>query len=126
MTIHTKSQRRLKPAVRHGAQAPRHAPPRRSTPPSRTGSSPYRYIDPSNVFTDLLPDLAESSNDFAWACCPFHDDHNPSFSVNLRTGWYRCFSSSCGVTGSNIGSFVGALLGLSPAEARRHLESTYG
>ena len=85
-----------------------------------------RFVDPAVVFNDLLPDLAESNNDFAWACCPFHDDHKPSLSVNLRTGWYRCFSSSCGEAGGNIVGFVSALLALSPADARRHLERTYG
>ena len=83
-------------------------------------------VDPGVVFKDLLPDLAESSNDFAWACCPFHNDRRPSFSVNLCTGWYRCYSTSCGVTGSNIVGFVSALLGFSTAEARKHLEATYG
>jgi DNA primase len=83
-------------------------------------------IDPAVVFNDLLPDLAEASNGFAWACCPFHDDSNPSFSVNLRTGWYRCFSTSCGQAGPNIVSFVSALLGLSHAAARRHTEARYG
>ena len=23
--------------------------------------------------------------------CPFHDDDNPSFSVNLKNGMYHCF-----------------------------------
>ena len=89
-------------------------------------SSPHSRIDPEAVFNDLLPDLAESSNGFAWACCPFHDDRHPSFSVNLRTGGYRCYSTSCGITGSNIVGFVSALLGFSTAEARKHLEATYG
>lgn len=83
-------------------------------------------VDPGVVFNDLLPDLAESSSDFAWACCPFHNDRRPSFSVNLCTGWYRCYSTSCGVTGSNIVGFVSALMGFSTAEARKHLEATYG
>jgi len=25
-------------------------------------------------------------------CCPFHDDHNPSMSINLKTGLWRCFA----------------------------------
>lgn len=34
------------------------------------------------------------------ALCPFHDDHNPSFSVNVNTGLWRCYS--CGIGGSVI------------------------
>ena len=83
-------------------------------------------IDPSGVFEDHLPDLAYGNNGFAWACCPFHDDHHPSFCVNVESGWYKCMSSNCGVTGSNIVGFVGALLGFEYEEARSHLEQHYG
>lgn len=33
----------------------------------------------------------------AMACCPFHDDRDPSFGVNIDTGEYNCFG--CGVKG---------------------------
>ena len=82
-------------------------------------------IDPSVVFTDHLPDLAYGNNDFAWACCPFHNDNNPSLCVNVESGWYKCMSYSCGATGSNIVGFVGSLLGYEFAEARRYLEQNY-
>ena len=82
--------------------------------------------EPAVVFDDLLPDLREYSTGFAWACCPFHDDHNPSLCVNLETGWYKCQSSSCGASGSNIVGFVGALLGYEYGEARNYLEQHYG
>lgn len=29
--------------------------------------------------------------------CPVHEDHNPSFCVNLATGWCSCYA--CGVEG---------------------------
>lgn len=83
-------------------------------------------IDAEVVYEDLLPDLAHGGNGFAWACCPFHDDHHPSFCVNVESGWYRCMSSSCGATGSNIVGFVGALLGYEYSEARDYLEEHYG
>src|SRR5665647_3281024 len=83
-------------------------------------------IDPGVVFEDLLPDLKHGNDGFAWACCPFHDDNNPSLCVNVESGWYKCMSSNCGETGSNIVGFVGALLGYEYAEARRHLEEHYG
>lgn len=86
---------------------------------------PRELPEPALVFDDLLPDLHEYSNGFGWACCPFHDDHNPSLSVNLETGWYKCHSSSCGAHGSNIVSFVSAYLGLEYREAREYLEEHY-
>lgn len=39
----------------------------------------------------------------AQACCPFHDDKHPSFSVNLTTGAYKCYS--CGESGRGIVDF---------------------
>jgi len=37
------------------------------------------------------------------ALCPFHDDHNPSLSVRLDTGGFRCFA--CGAHGGDTISF---------------------
>lgn len=100
---------------------------RTSRPGVNTRRSTERVdIDPEVVYDDLLPDLAPGNNGFAWACCPFHDDHNPSFCVNVESGWYKCMSSSCGATGMNIVGFVGALLGYEYAEARHYLEEHYG
>jgi len=33
------------------------------------------------------------------ACCPFHNERSPSFSVNPQAGYYRCFGSGCGAHG---------------------------
>lgn len=96
----------------------------RHIPPARTSSSAYS-IDPEPVFEDLVEDLRTGKDEFAWGCCPFHDDHNPSFCVNLKTGWYRCFSTSCGAAGTNIVGFVGDLLGYSYLEAISYLEDNY-
>lgn len=95
-------------------------------PYSSNRSRPKVEIDVATVYQEELPDLIEGSNHFAWACCPFHDDHNPSFCVNLDTGWFRCFSSSCGETGTNILSFVSVLHDLDYSEARRYMEAHYG
>lgn len=83
-------------------------------------------IDPEVVYQDLLPDLSYGNNGFAWACCPFHDDNNPSFCVNVESGWYKCMSSNCGATGSNMVGFVSQLFGYEYAEARSYLEQHYG
>lgn len=85
-----------------------------------------RDIDPAVAYADLLPSMAGSKSNFAWACCPFHDDRNPSLCVNLVSGWYRCHSSSCNATGANIVGFVGRLLAIESQEARRYLEDHYG
>lgn len=39
----------------------------------------------------------------ATAACPFHGDDHPSFSVNLLTGAYNCFS--CGERGKDVLDF---------------------
>ena len=36
-----------------------------------------------------------------WACCPFHHDKTPSFSVNAADRYYHCFG--CGASGDVIG-----------------------
>ncbi len=39
----------------------------------------------------------------ATALCPFHNDRNPSFAVNLETGSFKCFS--CGAKGGDVLAF---------------------
>ncbi|PTX52499.1 CHC2-type zinc finger protein [Gemmobacter caeni] len=39
------------------------------------------------------------------ACCPFHNERSPSFSVNPQAGYYRCFGSGCGAHG-DLFSFI--------------------
>ncbi len=36
-----------------------------------------------------------------WACCPFHHEKTPSFSINAADRYYHCFG--CGVSGDVIG-----------------------
>ncbi|MCX7167761.1 MAG: CHC2 zinc finger domain-containing protein [Rhodocyclales bacterium] len=77
---------------------------------------------PAEFYASQISGFVERGDDWAWGCCPFHDDHNPSFCMHLRTGWYQCKSSNCGETGKNIVGFVCARDGLSVPEAIRFLE----
>ena len=54
------------------------------------------------------------------ACCPFHDDKNPSMKVDQR---YHCFG--CGADGDVI-DFTARLFDLSPKEAAEKLAQDFG
>ncbi|MCH8273080.1 MAG: hypothetical protein IIB41_07480 [Candidatus Marinimicrobia bacterium] len=54
--------------------------------------------------SDILPDIMsrigqgkERRDEFV-CCCPFHEERNPSFSLNMAKGVYYCFG--CGASGS--------------------------
>ena len=44
--------------------------------------------------------LTKKGKDY-WACCPFHDEKTPSFTVSPKKQFYHCFG--CGAHGSAIG-----------------------
>ena len=54
------------------------------------------------------------------ACCPFHDDKNPSMKVDQR---FHCFG--CGADGDVI-DFTAKLFDLSPKEAAEKLSQDFG
>lgn len=58
-----------------------------------------------------------------WACCPFHNEKSPSFSVNPSKGLYKCFG--CGKAGGIV-QFVMDIEGSSYPEALRALAKKYG
>src|SRR5690554_5144120 len=73
---------------------------------------------------ELLPDPAEyysrldklrRHGEEGTACCPFHDDRNPSLSVNLTDGRFYCHG--CGASGGDVLDFHRRLTGLSFIEA---------
>ncbi|KAB2836209.1 MAG: AAA family ATPase [Candidatus Brocadia sp.] len=43
-------------------------------------------------YKSFIPSLKTSGKADVIGLCPFHDDHNPSLSVNIETGLFRCFS----------------------------------
>lgn len=57
------------------------------------------------------------------ACCPFHDEKTPSFSVSPSKGIYKCFG--CGKGGDAI-SFIMEIEGVTYPEAIKHLAQKYG
>ena len=58
-----------------------------------------------------------------WACCPFHGEKTPSFSVNGNKQMYHCFG--CGVSG-NVYTFVMKYENFSFPEAVRFLAEKAG
>ena len=57
-----------------------------------------------------------------WACCPFHNEKSPSFSVTPAKGFYKCFG--CGKSGDAV-RFVMELEGSSYPEALKYLARKY-
>ena len=47
-------------------------------------------LDKSKFYKELGPSLKINGKPDALGLCPFHDDHNPSLSVNIETGQYFC------------------------------------
>jgi DNA primase len=58
-----------------------------------------------------------------WACCPFHNEKSPSFSVSPAKGIFKCFG--CGKAGDAI-TFVMEVEGASYIEALKYLGQKYG
>jgi hypothetical protein len=56
-------------------------------------------MDFEQLYESHIPELKPpNSKNWALGCCPFHDDSNPSFSVNFNSGGFICFA--CGAKGS--------------------------
>ncbi|MDX5339360.1 MAG: DNA primase [Cyclobacteriaceae bacterium] len=58
-----------------------------------------------------------------WACCPFHGEKTPSFSISPAKQIYKCFG--CGKAGDPI-QFIMDIEGIGFQEAIRHLATKYG
>jgi len=73
------------------------------------------------VVGSYLPDLKKKGTNY-WACCPFHNEKTPSFSVSPAKGIYKCFG--CGKGGNSV-NFVMELGGFSYPEALKELALKY-
>jgi DNA primase len=73
------------------------------------------------VVGDYLPLKKKGQN--MWACCPFHGEKSPSFSVSPAKQIYKCFG--CGKAGDPI-QFIMDIEGIGFQEAIRHLAGKYG
>ena len=67
------------------------------------GKIPQNFIDELLARTDIVDlidgfvPLKKMGKDFK-ACCPFHDEKTPSFTVSQPKQFYHCFG--CGANGS--------------------------
>ncbi len=78
-------------------------------------------IEIEEVVSDFLSLKRKGQN--LWACCPFHDEKTPSFSVSPAKGIFKCFG--CGKAGDAI-EFVKEIEGLDYLEAMKFLGKKYG
>jgi len=67
---------------------------------------PQHFIDELVARTDIVEvigsrvPLKRAGRDYK-ACCPFHDEKTPSFTVSVEKQFYHCFG--CGVHGTSLG-----------------------
>ena len=78
-------------------------------------------VDIVEVIGDYVP-LKKKGQNF-WACCPFHGEKTPSFSLSPAKQIYKCFG--CGKAGDPI-QFVMDIEGIGFQEAIRQLAGKYG
>ena len=92
------------------------------------GRIPQDFIDDLIARADIVEvigrrvQLKKAGREFK-ACCPFHDEKTPSFTVSPGKGFYHCFG--CGMHGTAIG-FLMEYDHMSFVEAIESLASTMG
>ena len=82
--------------------------------------------DVARVLDELGIEVKGTSGDEARCLCPFHEDSDPSFGVNLRTGAWLCRVPSCGQKGKSIDSLWAMVRGVPSREAHDELTSKVG
>jgi len=89
--------------------------------PESTIADIKNRLDIEEVVADFVSLKRKGQN--LWACCPFHNEKTPSFSVSPAKGFYKCFG--CGRGGDAI-DFVMEIEKLNYLEALRYLAKKYG
>jgi DNA primase len=81
----------------------------------------HESIEIGDVISGFIP--LKKKGHYMTACCPFHNEKTPSFTVTPSKGIYKCFG--CGKAGDAI-QFVMEIEGLSYIEAMKYLAKKYG
>ncbi len=89
--------------------------------PEQTIDEIKNRIDIVEVVGDFVSLKRKGQN--MWACCPFHNEKSPSFSVSPAKGFYKCFG--CGKAGDAI-DFVMEIEKLNYVETLKFLAKKYG
>jgi len=89
--------------------------------PSHTVDEIKNRIDIVEVVGDFVS--LKKKGQSMWACCPFHNEKSPSFSVSPVKGFYKCFG--CGKAGDAI-DFVMEIEKLNYVESLKFLAKKYG
>jgi hypothetical protein len=79
----------------------------------------YNLPSPIVYYGQAFPKLP-INREWVKVICPFHDDHQPSLSINTKEGHFKCHS--CGAKGGGIVKFHIMKHGLSFKETVQHLE----
>ncbi len=92
------------------------------------GLIPQQFIDELLARTDIVDIIdayvpLKKAGKNHQACCPFHDEKTPSFTVSQQKQFYHCFG--CGANGSAIG-FLMEYLNVGFVEAVEELASRAG
>jgi DNA primase len=81
-----------------------------------------KNIDIIELFNSFNVELKKVGKNFM-GLCPFHEDHNPSLSVDREKGLYNCFG--CGESG-DVFDLVEKMKGLNFVEAKDYLKGFRG
>lgn len=89
--------------------------------PQETIEQIHQSIEIADVIGDFV--TLKKKGQYLMACCPFHNEKTPSFTVTPAKGIYKCFG--CGKAGDAI-QFVMEMEGLSYVEAMKFFAKKYG
>ena len=80
-------------------------------------------LDKLKFYQALVPSLKVNGKPEALGLCAFHDDHNPSLSVNIETGLYHCPVCSAG---GDVFTFYQKIMGVDFPTALKEIGTMAG